>query len=229
MKNLKKALALVLAIALCFSLVTVAGATNYDGYADASTVTAENSEAVDLVVGLGIIEGTTGNKLNLEGNLTRAEAAKILTVLNLGTKLADSVKSSSVDTGFSDTKGNWASGYIAYCASQNYLTGSNGKFDPNGQLTGYAFGKMLLNVLGYGLSEKSVNGTDTVINSYEGSQWAINVAVDGNNIGLFEGVKSSLSDAITRVDAMNMVSNALKQANTLTTNGTVKATTVNKL
>jgi hypothetical protein len=216
MKNLKKALALVLAIALCFSLVTVAGAANnYDDYADASTVQAEDALAVNIVTGLNIINGKENNKLDLSGNLTRAEAAKILTVLNLGTKLADSVKSSTVDTGFSDTKGNWASGYIAYCVSQSYLTGSNGKFDPNGQLTGYAFGKMLLNVLGYGLSTKIIDGTTTTVNSYEGSQWAINVAVDGNKIKLFNGVDSDLSGAITRVDAMNMVFNALEQANAL--------------
>jgi membrane-associated protease RseP (regulator of RpoE activity) len=211
MKNLKKALALVLAIALCFSLVTVAGAaTNYDDYADASTVTEANAEAVDVVTGLGIIEGKENNKLDLSGNLTRAEASKILAVLNLGADLAASVNSSTVDTGFSDTKGNWACGYIAYCASQNYLTGSNGKFDPNGQLTGYAFGKMLLNVLGYGLSTKTIEGTTTTINKYEGTQWAINVAVDGNKIGLFAGVDTNLSNAITRADAMQMVFNALK-------------------
>jgi hypothetical protein len=96
--------------------------------------------------------------------------------------------------------------------SQNYLTGSNGKFDPNGELTGYAFGKMLLNVLGYGLSEKTVNGNTTTVNKYEGTQWAINVAVDGNAIKLFKNVDSSLNGAITRVDAMNMVFNALEQA-----------------
>jgi hypothetical protein len=210
MKTLKKALALVLALALCLSLATVAFAANYDSYADASEVSDDYAEAVDVVVGLKIIEGKDGNKLDLSGTLQRAEAAKILAVLNLGTKLAASINSSNASTGFSDTKGNWASGYIAYNVAQGYLTGSNGKFDPTGELTGTAFGKMLLNVLGYGLSEKTVNGTTTTVNKYEGSNWAINVLVDGNNYGLFTGVKSDVNGAITRADAMQMVFNALK-------------------
>jgi hypothetical protein len=207
MKTLKKALALVLALALCLSLATVAFAANYDSYADASDVTDDYAEAVDLVVGLGIITGKDGNKLDLSGTLTRAEAAKILTVMNLGTKLAETINSSSADTGFSDTKGNWASGYIAYNASKGYLTGSNGKFSPNAELTGTAFGKMLLNVLGYGLTTNYV--TNETTNNYEGSSWAINVLVDGNKIGLFNGVKSDVNGAITRADAMQMVYNAL--------------------
>jgi hypothetical protein len=211
MKTLKKALALVLALALCLSLATVAFAANYDSYADASEVTDDYAEAVDVVVGLGVITGKDGNKLDLSGTLTRAEAAKILAVLDLGTTLAASVNSSTASTGFSDTQGNWASGYIAYNVSKGYLAGSNGKFDPDGELTGTAFGKMLLNAYGMGLSNKIVDGTETVVNRYEGSSWAINVIVDGNSINLFDGVKSDVNGTITRAEAMQMVFNLLKE------------------
>jgi hypothetical protein len=69
---------------------------------------------------------------------------------------------------------------------------------------------MLLNVRGYGLTDKIVDGTETTVNNYEGSSWAINVILDGNKINLFKGVQSNVNGSITRADAMLMVFNALK-------------------
>ena len=133
-----------------------------------------------------------------------------MTVVDLGTKTADSVKSSTVSTGYTDMKGHWASGYVGYFTAQKFLVGNgDGTFDPDGDLTGYAFGKMMLNVLGYGFKDETVQGTTTVTNKYTGDLWEVNVLADGTDIGLFDKVSSDLAGKLTRADAMQMTFNAL--------------------
>ena len=74
------------------------------------------------------------------------------------------------------SKDHWAAGYIAYLAQEGVVNGYNGKFNPNDEVTGLAFAKMLLTALGYGVN-----------NEYVGADWAINVAKDALNYGIFDG------------------------------------------
>ena len=228
MKKLTRILALVMVLAMTLSLC--AFGANYDKYTDAAAAEASPySEAIDVVVGLGIINGTTDTTLGLDGTLTRAQAAKILTYLTAGEAVAKAVNSSTTDTGFTDCAGNWASGYIAYCVAKGYLAGvGDGKFDPNGALTGYAFEKMLLNTLGYGLKETaSLVGTAIVAgveNAYVGANWAINVAVDAEKAGLTKGIEGvDYGKAITREVAMQLVFNTLKNWQAAKTGDATKA------
>ena len=69
----------------------------------------------------------------------------------------------------------WSAGYIGYCVQQGILAGTgNGNFDPEGELTGLAFAKMMLVALGY----------DAKVANYVGNDWAINVAADAVNAGI---------------------------------------------
>ena len=81
--------------------------------------------------------------------LTRAQGSAILARL-LG------AGNYSGKSDFTDAKGHWAEGSIAYCVSQGILNGvGGGRFDPESPLTGYAWAKMLFASLGYdmGLGE----------------------------------------------------------------------------
>ena len=82
-------------------------------------------------------------------------------------------------TVFSDVAANrWSAGYIGYCVQQGILAGTgNGNFNPEGELTGLAFAKMLLVALGY----------DPAIEQYVGNDWAVNVSVRADEQGIFEG------------------------------------------
>ncbi len=230
--ELRKVLSLVLALAMCFSAFGVsASAANYDDYADGDTVKTEyakNEAAIDVVTGLGIINGDKDSdgtlNLNLGSNLTRGQAAKILTVVDAGVEAAERSNSSTVSTGYTDMKGHWASGYVAYCTAKKFLAGNgDGTFEPEGDLTGYAFGKMLLNVMGVGLHLYTVNGTDTLVNDYVGDLWEAKVLADATELGLFEKVTSNPSGAITRADAMQMVYNMLVANNDLPGYGTANS------
>ena len=89
MKNLKRILSLMVALVLCLGMASVASAASYDAYPDADEVSYE--EAMDVLVALGIIEGTDSGSLDPTGTLTREQAAKIIAYLCLGETSAEAL------------------------------------------------------------------------------------------------------------------------------------------
>ncbi|MCD8342248.1 MAG: S-layer homology domain-containing protein [Clostridiales bacterium] len=199
-KNLKRLLCLVLVVSLVCSLGVTAFAANSSltSYNDVDDIT--YVEAVDVLTGLGILEGTDGS-FSPNDNMTRAQAAKIIAYLKLGAETASSLSATSAP--FDDVPlTHWAVSYIAYCASAGIIDGDGtGNFNPEDEVTAYQFGKMLLCTVGYG-----VNG------EYTGASWAVNVAAAAGSLGIYADKEGSLSGntAITR-DEM-----ALYTFNTLT-------------
>ena len=198
MKNLKKVLSLVLALAMALSLMTVAFAADASDFKDYSKVT--YNEAVDVMVAAGVFNGKDGNKFAPNDTLTREEAAKIVTYMLLGQEDADKLTADIAP--YADVAaGRWSAGAIAYCTNEGILTGSNGKFYPTGKLTGQAFAKMLLCALGY----------DAKIENLEGSSWAINSATLAIQSNLDDDMEEvSLSKVLTREEAAQMAFNTMK-------------------
>ena len=197
MKNLKKVLSLVLALAMALSLMTVAFAKDASDYADYDKVT--YNEAVDVMTATGIFDGM-GGSFNPTGTLTREQAAKIVTYMIMGKDAAD--KLTTTIAPYSDVSASrWSAGAIAYCTNEGILSGvGNGKFDPTGELTGLQFAKMLLVALGY----------DPAIETFTGDSWAINVATLAIDVGLDEGMEEvSLSNKLTREQACLMAFNTM--------------------
>ena len=69
MKNLKKVLSLVLALAMALSLMTVAFAKDARDYTDFDEATYK--EAVDVMSAIGVIDGMNGTTFAPDGTLTR--------------------------------------------------------------------------------------------------------------------------------------------------------------
>ena len=181
MRTLKKTLSLLLAVALVLSLTVVGASAAYTGnkvdtLKDAADVGADYSEAVGVMVGLGIIEGYDDGTLRPETNYTREQAAKIIAYMQLGPKDADSLRCTKAP--FTDVAADrWSAGYIAYCVEQGIIDGmGDGTFQPQAQLTGYQWAKMLLCAVGYGRNDE-----------YVGSSWSLNTAKDALEKGIFEG------------------------------------------
>ncbi len=190
---MKKLLALVLALVMSMSLVTISNAA----YADAADV--DYSEAVDVLSKVGVFAGGDGNKFNPKEELTREQAAKIIAYLDLGEKTAEGLVGTNT---FSDVPATrWSAGYIAYCAQAGYVSGiGNGKFDPQGKLTGLQFAKMLLCALGYDATKETLEGAD----------WAINTAKLASTNDLFDKISKRGTEVLTREEAAQLALNALK-------------------
>ena len=197
MKKLTKTLSLVLVIAMIVSLCVVG--VSAKTFKDSDKISESYAEAVDVMSGVGIIDGMTDGTFTPAGNFTRAQAAKIIAYMQLGVDAAQSLKATT--NLFKDVSaGNWAAPYISYCAQMGIIAGyGNGNFGPTDALTGYQFAKMLLCAVGYGTKGE-----------YNGANWAINVAKDALNKGVFDNVLSaSTNSVITREQATQMAFNTL--------------------
>jgi len=190
MRTLKKTLCLVLVVVMMAGLCSIGTSA---AFADADKIT--YTEAADVLNAVGAIKGDDNGFRPTDG-LTRAEACVIIARLCD----AEDIKGTA---SFTDLAGyGWASNAIAYCEAEGYVTGNgDGTFAPAKPLTGYAFAKMLLCVLGY----------DAKIEEYVGANWEISVAkgVKANNLAKgiadFDGTAT-----VTREQAAQMALNALK-------------------
>ena len=193
---MKKFLALVLALVMTMSLVTIAGA---EDYTDADSM--NYAEAVEVMSAAGVVGGYADGSFNPQAGLTRGAAAKIICNMILGPTTAEALVAN--DAPYSDVAvDNVFAGYIAYCANEGIISGyADGTFKPAAPLTGYAFMKMLLGALGY----------DAAIEGYTGSNWSIQVAKRALAIGLDDGLVSKFvgNKALTREEACLYAFNAM--------------------
>ena len=209
---MKKLLALVLALVMTMSLVTISNAA----YSDKADI--DLKEAVDVLSAVGVFEGSDG-KFDPKANLTREQAAKLVAYLQLGQKSADALVGGNK---FTDVAANrWSAGYVDYCATTGVVAGiGNGQFNPTGSLTALQFGKMLLVCLGYDADSEGLTGAD----------WQINTSKLMTSAKLLKGLDSvKATEVITREQAAQMMLNALKaptveydtKGSTITINGAV--------
>ena len=125
--HLKKILALVLAFACAFTMF--AGAA----FTDSADIKVD-TEVVDTLVALGVVNGYDDGSFKPNGTVTRAEMAKMIYVLRTGNSDASAYNDDK--TSFTDIGSHWARGYIKYCQSLGIIAGkSNTKFCPNDKVT----------------------------------------------------------------------------------------------
>lgn len=192
MKNLKKVLALVLAFACAFTMF--AGAA----FTDAADI--QQTEAVEMLSALGVINGYTDGSFKPNDTISRAEAAKMIyTIWNGGNDNASAFEGKSV---FTDVySGHWAEGYINFCYTNGIINGKgNSKFAPDDKVTGTELAKMLLICMGYQADKSGLTGT--------GYTQRTNALATQN--GLYVDVTSSVTAAMPRQYAAQIMYNALK-------------------
>ena len=198
---MKKLLAMVLALVMTLSLAVSANAA----FKDADKVSADYSEAVAVLNGMGVFKGYEDGSFQPQGNITRAEVATI--IYRIYTQdLAKNDKSGLYASynKFSDMAGaGWAAGYIGYCANAEFVKGyPDGTFKPSGNVTGYEVLTMILRAIGY---DKN--------NEFTGADWAVNVAKYAEQAGVLENVKGvSLSAPATRELVAELLFRAIAKA-----------------
>ena len=192
MRNLKKFLALVLAMVMAMSLMVTANAANTT-FDDSSEITAQFEEAALVLSGLGVFKGTDEGKFNPKGEITRAEVAAIIYRLATGDVNDRQVHIYDDYGKFKDVAPTaWYAGYVGYCANAEYIKGSNGYFYPMNKVTGYEALAMILRAVGYDQNSE-----------FSGSGWQVRVASLSKQLGVTANVVNSdfdttLNKAATR-------------------------------
>ncbi len=199
---MKKVLAWAVALALVLSSFTMAFAADTKTSADFKDASSINyTEAVDVMVATGIINGYPDGTFGPQKTVKRAEMAKMIAVMmNGGEDIGDQFKGACP---FKDSKDHWAAGYIAYCASEHIIDGRSADvFDPEAQVTGTEVAKMALTSLGY----------DSKIQGYTGENWAAAVLKDAKKNDLFDGLMDSFvpGNPCDRESAAQILFNCLK-------------------
>ena len=198
MKNLKRIFSLALAGTMLAGMLTV-GASAAD-FTDADSI--KNNEAVDTMVALNIINGKDDGSFAPEATVTRAEMAKMITImLNGGSEPALTANASNAK--FTDIGGHWAQKYIEYCVSQNVIAGrGDGTFAPDATVTGTEAAKMALTALGYNSEVFNFTGIDWEVN--------VNAAANAPSANLYDGLRNiNPGEGLSRDNAAQMLYNAL--------------------
>ena len=185
MRNLKKILALVLALVMSMSLMATANA-----FTDDADVDATYDEAVTVLSNLKVFQGYDDGSFQPKGSITRAEVAAIIYRIATGDVTDSQVGIYADYNKFDDVKStSWYAGYVKYCANAEYIKGYDAKtFGPNDPVTGYQALAMILRAVGY-----DKNG------EFTGSSWQVQTASVGKQLHITDNVSAgTLNTAATR-------------------------------
>ena len=180
MKNLKKVLALVLAVVMIMGTIAVASAKDYTDVKGTDTY----ADAIDALSSLKILDGFEDGTFKADGTLNRAQAAKIVAIVhNAATngKIQSDIAAlyANAQNPFVDCNNSWALPYINYCRITGLADGMTATtYAPKRELTGVQWLKLMLTTLNF----------DTAKEGYTGTGWDINVLNRANEVGLLEGL-----------------------------------------
>ena len=194
MKTLKRTLCLVLALVMVVGMLAV-GASAKE-LTDAADVQYE--VPVNVMVGMGIIDGYDDDSFQPKKVVNRAEAAKMICYALIGKQAADGLVCAAKP--FEDVEVNaWYAPYVSYLAKLNVIAGYDGKFDAAAPVTGLALAKMLLVAAGYGQEDE-----------YEDAGYVENTYIDAMGKGIFTDTKATdLTAGATREEAALYIYNAM--------------------
>lgn len=152
--------------------------------------------AIENLSNYGIVSGY-GGSFNPGGSITRAEAAKIASVVGGIEEEATAKKGLKK---FGDVEiGHWSSGYINAVADKGYILGyPDGSFMPNNNITFAEMTTIVLRLLGYDAQVL-------------GDNWPYAYMLKASELGITDGVSIGDFDVISRAQTCKIIDNALKE------------------
>ena len=202
MRNLKKILALVLALMMALSVMVFANAATFDDYGDKDQIDPDYAEAVDTLSGLGVYKGSE-QSFRPNAPITREEMTALVYRTLASDPDGEDLKG-YYDTysEFADVSENgWAVGYINYASQMGWVAGvGGGNFEPKSNITGYEVAAILVRAL----------GRDSKGEEIEGSDWKVDAATLAARLGVTKNLKGSLNADMTREQAAQLLFNALQ-------------------
>ena len=191
MRNLKRALSLLLSSTLVLGMLVMGGSAA--GYKDVDASN-DNQEAIEVLQAVGIMTGDQNGNFNPDGSITRNEMAVIMAhLLNLN---YDYYRGTNPFTDVPE----WAAPYVAACAAEGVVAGiGNGQFGGNQKVTAAQASLMIMKALGY-----FQNAEDF------GSDWQVATISQASKISLFDQINATAESALTRGQVAQMVLNGLQ-------------------
>ncbi len=193
MKNFKRVISAVIAMAISASTLVAVSASKFTDVAD----TANCAEAVNVLSALKIVNGYEDGSFKPEGEITRAEAATMIVgALNM----TDDAKAAAGTSKFTDVNANanWATGYVNVGVAQGFIAGMNDTtFAPQENVTYAQMCVMLTKITGYGDYAVSYGGYPTGYTTMAASA------------GINKGVALANDAKLTRGQVAQMIYNAL--------------------
>ena len=170
---------MVLALVFVLGLCTV-GAAGTTTFTDEEQI--QYASAVKAMNGLGIVVGYPDGSFKPTQNVTRAEAAKIISYVVVGLEVEKWPARQVFDDVPAD---HWAAKYVTFCEYNKIIAGyGNGKFGPDDPVTQAQLSRMLLSACGYGAKGE-----------FLGEGWDQNVAALAFQTKILKGIKSTDWDA----------------------------------
>ena len=191
MRNLKRALSLLLSSTMVLGMLVMGGSAA--GYKDVDASN-DHQEAIEVLQAVGIMTGDQNGNFNPDGSITRNEMAVIMAhLLNLD---YDYYRGTNPFTDVPE----WAAPYVAACAAEGVVAGiGNGQYGGNQKVTAAEASLMIMKALGY-----FQNAEDF------GSDWQVATIRQASYINLFDNINSNAESALTRAQVAQLVLNGLK-------------------
>ena len=196
MKNFKRVISAVIALALSASTLVAVSANRFADVDD----TTRYAEAIEVLTALDIIHGYEeegGLVFKPDGEITRAEAATMIVgALNLG----DEAKAAMGTSQFTDVneQASWATGYVNVGVAQGFIHGMDETtFAPKDNVTYAQMCVMLTLITGYGDYAAAQGGYPTGYTSMAASA------------GIIKGVSLSNDAKLKRGQVAQMLYNAM--------------------
>ena len=162
-------------------------------------LTTEEKEAVEILYSLNIIDFDS-ETFDPSFQLTRAQTAKAVYIILKGGQDDGAVNFMGTSNTFTDISGHWAEGYINYSYAMGFISGyADRTYLPDNKITGFAFFKIALAVVGY----------DSKKEGFEGPRWDQNVVGRAMESGILAGYKGKPDEPITARDAVIILYNTL--------------------
>ena len=207
MRNLKKILALVLALVMVIGMMSIASAaTPGTGFADDADIT-KFDESIQILTALGIYKGDGEGKFEPNDPITRAEVAALVYRIVHDEKYvgiyADYDKFDDVNSK------DWFAGYVNYCANGEFIVGDGrGNFNPGDYVDGYQVLAIVLRAIGYDREGE-----------FQGAGWEVRTARKAKELGITKNiVDGTLGAPATRGMVAELIYRAIAKTSTVSWN-----------
>lgn len=152
----------------------------------------------------GIVSGVSETRFDPDRNITRAEFAAIIArAIKLPEKKAD----------FKDINGEWFENSVGACADAGIISGYDGLFRPNDNITRQEMAVIIVNAYSYLKKDAAVGGIDSFTDKSEIADWAREAVDIASSVGLISGMGDGTfapNANATRAQATSLVSRLIK-------------------